>query len=103
MLCVDGRKFLARLDWVRDELHENSRAWEFLTKLANKNPVKFMEYVEEFSDNLFEWDEVDAILRSGPHSKIPAIKKYREIMGNGVVGLKEAKIAVEGRMRKLER
>ena len=104
MLCVDGRKFLARLDWVRKELPENSRAWEFLTKLAKKNPVKFMEYVDEFSNNLFEWDEIDAILQSGgpATNKIRAIKRYREILGSDVIGLTEAKRAVEERMRKLQ-
>jgi len=102
MLCVDGRRFLSRLDWVRKSLSEDSNAWTFITKLAYKNPVKFMEYVDAFSNDLFEWDEIDAILRSGPHAKIPAIKKYREIVGGDEVGLREAKRIVEERIRKLQ-
>ena len=96
MLCVNGREFIVRLDWARRGVEEGSNAWTLLTGIAYKNPQKFISFVDEFSNQLFEWYEVDHVLHSGPHKKIPAIKKYREITG---VGLKEAKAAVEDRMR----
>ena len=104
MLCVNGREFLSRLDWVRKNLGEDTHAWEFLTKLAYKNPAGFVSLVSELSNNLFEWDKIDKILLQGTDAgkKIRAIKAYREYAGGGAVGLKEAKEAVEDRMRVLQ-
>jgi len=103
LLCVDGRKFRARLDWVRKSLADNSNAWIFLTALADKNPVKFMSLVDEFSNVLFDWDDIDVLLTSGMggmnSGKIPAIKKYKEYFKEK--SLREAKADIEDRMRHL--
>jgi hypothetical protein len=96
MLCVNGREFIYRLDWVRKELPEDSNAWKFLTGLAYSNPSRFIKLVEETRLDSAEWFEVDQILKSHPHPKIAAIKAYRETHAG--VGLKEAKEKVEKRM-----
>lgn len=104
MLCVNGREFLVRLDWARRNIPNESNAWTFITGLAYTNPSKFMSYVDEYSQELFEWDEIDEILKNGINSgsatsgKIQAIKRYREITCTGV---KEAKEAVVKRIRAL--
>lgn len=101
MLCVDGREFLSRLDWVRKELPQDSNAWTFLTSLAEKNPVKFIELVDEFSNELFDWEEIDSFLKQTKPDKIRAIKKYRDHVGTKNVSLKDAKRIIEERMAKL--
>mgnify|MGYP006310021599 CR=1 FL=1 len=102
MLCVDGRRFISRLDWARKDLDQRSNAWVFLTALAEKNPVKFMEYVDEFSNELFEWEKIDKILLGQSPTtgkkKIEAIKLYRQYRD---VDLKEAKEMIEKRMQEL--
>jgi hypothetical protein len=98
MLCVNGREFVSCLDWARDNLSTTMNAWKLITELAYQNPAKFVSFVKEVSNDLFKWGTIDEMLRTGPHRKIPAIKKYREKTGEG---LKEAKKAIEERMDKL--
>jgi len=103
MLCVNGREFLSRLDWVRKGLDENTNAWEFLTKLAHKNPAGFVSLVSELSNNLFEWDKIDEILLEGSAgAKIRAIKAYRVHAGGEEIGLRAAKETIEDRMKILK-
>lgn len=98
MLCVNGREFLVRLDWARRDLLEESNAWKFITELAYQNPIKFISYVDSFSDQMFEWVEIDQLIKANPKMKIPIIKRYREITGKG---LKDSKEAIDARFRKL--
>lgn len=92
ILYVNGRDFLSRLDWARRELDDDTNAWSFITALAHSNPAKFVSLVNDLSDNLFDWVEIDALLSLG--KVIPAIKQYREITN---AGLKEAKNAIDER------
>ena len=103
LLSVNGREFLQRLDWVRKDLDEGSNAWAFVTHLARNNPSKFIEYVNEVSDCLVLWEDVDKTLFStNPPDKIRAVKSYRNnVFKSGLPnpGIKAAKAAVEQRMK----